>query len=142
MSAIDLKTFDTEVAAALVAAYGANTRALSDYISETTAIARGGRRWQLRIAGAGYHYTSNITREIAQVQLAIAYRLGLAEAEGTFTRGALLDNIETWSADTLWRAFSSVYDLAADGSFVTTDITVVGEVIVFTIEGTVICVSA
>jgi len=139
MGATDLQSLDDALNAYFLAVFGGNaTRADDDYTEERDAIARGKYVFQIRLIPTGLYYTSNDTRQVVAIQMTLAYRLAAGESVYDYAHDTMHNHMEGWCLDTLWQSVQGVHRVAEGGSFAVTEIVTVGDVVAFSIEGSVI----
>jgi hypothetical protein len=125
----------SDLETAFEAMSGTRTRMVSDYRVDLDEAPTSGVAYQLRLVPAGRDYqSSNTTRVVAALELAVARKLVALADEQTYTGGDMQTDLSSLTAASWWRALTAVRDVAS----IETKVERIGRVVVYTISATVI----
>ncbi len=141
MAANDLGLLVSSISNLLASQYGgAGNRADNDFDDELLAVTRGDYRFQVRCLPTGMYHRSNQSHQVATIEITVAYRIDDGETVGDYAAGTaagdMLGRLEYFMQDSWWHDL--YYVLQVQESFVATEITVVGDVVAYTIQGSVV----
>lgn len=130
-----------------IASLTGGTRLGSDLSSAVERIPAGALRFQVKSIVSAVNLNSNDSRPVLALAIAIHRRLGVGEAERTYTEGVRLTHQQSLVDPQWWRAIgganANVYGIAANGAANTSlsDLTRDGdgEVISYTVTVGVVC---